>query len=187
MPRRLALSLVALAALAAAACGDGSTVAIRVGDTEVSEEELLDDLEEFAGNPDFVRMETAAASGADGYTTDFVTIAVGDRVFRELNNAEFEARGLELDDSAREQARSILVGDEPGAGDALGAFSDEFSRQYVDDVARQLVLQRELGEQGYGAWLNEALTSADVEVASRFGSWDEATGRAVPPEGPATG
>jgi hypothetical protein len=177
-------ALPALFTVALAACGDSQTAAIRVGDVDVSEQELFDDLDEFASNPDFVQLETASSEVPDGYTSEFVTIAINDRVFRELNRAEFEARGLELTDEQRDEARTVLAGSPEESGDILGSFSDDFAERYVDDVARQVALQNELGDEGYNEWITNALAETEIEVSSRFGSWDPAAGRAVPPAAP---
>ena len=69
---------------------------------------------------------------------------------------------LELTDEQRDEARTALEGSPDGGGDVLAAFSDEFAEQYVDDVARQVALQNELGDDGYNEWITAALAETDV-------------------------
>ncbi len=182
--RLLPITLLALGALVATGCGDSTTAAVRVGDDTVDEAEFLDSLDEFAGNEAFVGMQARSTRVPDGYEASFVTVAVNDWVYRALNNAAFDERDLELTDEDRRAARSVLGDAGSNGTSVLDEFSDEFAARYLDDVARQVKLGETLGEDAYGAWLQDAFARADIEVNPRFGSWDRTSAQAVPPRGP---
>lgn len=175
MPRRiLSLVLVALVAAGAAGCADQVSPAIRVGDASVSNDELLDEIDQWINNP--VAVDPAQVSGLTpgGYPGELVRQLILQRIDFMLHEQEFDRLGLEVTDERRNEGLVRLFGDPAAAGDAFSAFSEEFASSFTDDVARQVAVEAELGED-YAAWYAEAYGSTDIEVNPRYGTWDPAT------------
>jgi hypothetical protein len=189
VPRRLLLPLAALAlagALGAAGCADDVSPAATVGDVTVSDEDLMAEVEAWAGSPTLVQILQVAdpASTGSSYSSAFVGDVLEYRIGFEMNNAEFERLGLELTDTDRDDVRANLFQDAAATAavlSELGAYGD----QLVEDVAKSFKLQTELGDD-YAAWAAEAYPAADIEVSPRYGTFDLATGLVEPPDGPAT-
>lgn len=186
MPRRLlALAVSALALVVTAGCADDVSPAARIGNVKISNDELLDEVAEWVGNPAAIDPATIASTTPGSYPLELVRQLLQQRVDFELHRREFEALGLEVDDALRDQALTVLFGDPAAADDAFAAFSEEFAASFVDDVARQIGLQNELGDEGYASWRTDAYGEADIEINPRYGSWDGTTGQIVAPSGPA--
>src|SRR5690606_10518688 len=127
----------------AAGCADQVSPAIRVGDTTVSNDELLDEVDQWINNP--VAVDPAQVSGLTpgGYPGELVRQLILQRIDFMLHAQEFERLGLEVTDERRNDALVALFGDPSAAGDAFSAFSDGFAASFTDDVARQLAVQEE--------------------------------------------
>ena len=172
MPRRLVLTLAALGMAVmtgAAGCADEADPAVRVGDATVSHDDLLAEVEAWAGSPTLLTQLEVADTGsesANGFSTQFVDIVLTNRVAFELHNAEFEARGLELSDQDLDEVRSGLLGDPDTTAAALDELGEPYADQLVADVARQFRIQTELADE-YVVWAEEAFTSADIDVSPR--------------------
>lgn len=185
MPRRLlALVLVVLAAAGTAGCADAVSPAIRVGDATVSNDELLDEIDQWINNPVAVDPAQVAGLTPGGYPGELVRQLINQRIDFMLHAQEFERLGLEVTDQLRDQALVALFGDPSAASDAFAAFSEEFASSFTDDVARQIGVQEELGDEGYSAWYVEAYDTADIEVNSRYGAWDPSTRSVTAPATP---
>jgi hypothetical protein len=185
VPRRLlALAVAALALFASAGCADDVSPAARIGDVKITNDQLLDEVAEWVGNPAAVDPATVASTTPGSYPLELVRQLLQQRVDFELHRQEFDELGLEVDDDLRQQALTTLFGDPAAAGDAFAAFSKAFADSFVDDVARQIGVQNTLGDEAYGAWRTKAYAEADIEVSPRYGTWDAATGQIVAPSGP---
>lgn len=185
MPRRLlALAVAALAVVTTAGCADDVSPAARIGDVKIGNGEFLDEVAEWTGNPVAVDPAMLGDGSPGTYPLDLVRQLLQQRIDFVLHNQEFEALGLELDDALRQQALTVLFGDPAASEQAFSAFSDDFAASFTDDVARQIGVQNELGDDGYTAWRTKAYAEADVEVSPRYGTWDGDTGQITPPEGP---
>jgi hypothetical protein len=185
VPRRLlALAVAALALLASAGCADDVSPAARIGDTKISNDALLDEVAEWVSNPAAIDPSTIAESTPGTYPLELVRQLLQQRIDFELHRLEFESLGLEVGDDTREQALTTLFGDPAAAEDAFAAFSDEFAAAFVDDVARQIAVQNELGDEGYNEWRTAAYADADIEINPRYGSWDSEAGQITAPSGP---
>ena len=188
MPRRLLLTVAALGlavASGAAGCADGVDPAARVGDDTVSHDDLLAEVEAWAGSPTLLtQLQVPEAGSEDGnrFSTEFVDLVLTNRVSFELHNAEFQARGMELSDQELEEVRVGLFSDPQVTAQALDELGD-YAEQLVADVARQFKIQTELADE-YATWAQEAFTGSDIEVSPRYGTWDSASGAVVAPEGP---
>lgn len=182
MPRRLLALLLAVVALGGAAgCADQVSPAVRVGDATVSNDDLLAEVREWAGNPMAVDPSQLAGRTPGGYPGELVRQLLRQRIDFMLHEQEFDRLGLELDEDRRAQALVALFGDPAQADEAFASFSEEFAASFTDDIARQVALQEELGAEGYSQWYAEAYEDADVEVNTRYGRWDPTTRSVVAP------
>ena len=59
-----------------------------------------------------------------------------------------------------------------------------YKEDLVEGLTRLQVLRQELGDDEFQRQMSDALTSAHVEIASHFGTWDTDRGGVVPPSGP---
>src|SRR3546814_21022527 len=94
--------------------------------------------------------------------TGLVGFGRGARGGVELHRAEFEERGLELDDEQREGVRGQLCGDPAVTEQVFEGFTDDYGDELVDSVARQIAVQDELGEE-YSAWVDGAYAEGGVD------------------------
>jgi hypothetical protein len=189
VPRRLLPLALAALALLGAGCADTVSPAVRVDGEAIGNDELLDEVEQWAGNPTLLQAVQFPAELVEGdapgsYSTELVGFVLGSRIGFELHRAEFEARGLELTDEQRTSVRGQLFGDPAVTEQVFADFSDGYGEQLVDDVARQIALQEELGEEEYPTWAAEAYEGADVEVNPQYGFWDPDEQQVIPPDGP---
>jgi len=181
VPRRLLALLLAGLVLAVAGCADDVSPAVRVGSSTLSNDELLDEIEQWVGNPVAVDATQMAGVTPGAYPGELVRQLIRQRIDFMVHNEEFEAQGLTLDDDLRETALTALFGDPSGAEEAFSAFSDEFAAEFTDDVARQIAVQEALGDEGYSAWIDDAYAELDIEVNPRYGTWDEQAQQIVAP------
>jgi hypothetical protein len=188
VPRRLlTLLAVALVALVASGCTEGTTAAVRVGDRTLSHRDVIDELDEWAGNPEAVSSPELLRGPAPGsYSTAFVADLVGFRIERELVRAEAERRGLEAGPELIAAARQAFYGDEATAEAIEAGWSEGYAARLLEDIALELALQDELGQAEFLAWRDAAASTDRISVSSRLGRWDDDQGRVVPPEGPVT-
>jgi len=181
--RRLFALSLALAALLAAGCTDDVSPAIRVGDATVSNDELLDEIDQWINNPVAVDPGQLTGLTPGGYPGDLVRQLIRQRIDFMVHEAEFDRLGLEVTEELRDSALVALFGDPAAAEDAFAAFTDGFASDFTDDVARQIAVQEELGDDGYTAWYADAYATAEIEVNPRYGTWDAATQTVVAPPG----
>ena len=186
MPRRLfALAVVVLALAGSAGCASDVSPAVRVGAVKISNDDFLAEVGEWVGNPVAVDPANLTGQSPGTYPLELVRQLLQQRIDFALHNAKFAELGLELDDSMREQALTILFGDPSFASEAFSAFSEGFASQFTDDVARQVAVSDALGEEEYSTWRTEAYASTTIEVNPRYGTWDAVSGQITPPSGPA--
>lgn len=186
MPRRL-LPLAALVVVVAltAGCADDVSPAAQVGDDiEISTDDLLTEVGEWAGSEGMVsglQLGDPAGAGEGSYSTTFVNAVLGYRIAFELHREQFDALGLELTDQELAEVRSGIFGEQ--SEEILGQLDPDYADQLVEDVAIQFAVTQAMAEE-YEAWLVDALTVTEIDVNPRFGSWDSQSGTVVPPEGP---
>ena len=184
MSRRLPLLVAPLVALVLnAGCASSVSPAVEVGGTKISNDDFLDEVEEWAGNAAAVNPDDLADQPPGTYPQLLVGQVLQQRIELELHRLEFEALDLEVDEELRQGTVTSLFGNEEMAEQALGGFSDGFADAYLDDEARRIAVQQALGEE-YPTWRDEALRTTKIEVNSRYGSWDADQGLVVAPEGP---
>jgi hypothetical protein len=181
--RRLSLvAAVAMAGVVAAGCAEQSA-GLRVGDETFSQSEVFDELDLISPliDPDG---QVTRGELADSYNQQFVAGVLQQRIDFVLAEQIFEEQGLELTDAERTASEDQLVAQ---FGQAWDALAEEDRAALVDDVARILVLQRELGPAGFDGELRQAKARSDISVSSRFGRWDAENLAVVPPAGPDRG
>jgi len=180
VPRRL-LSLVAVALvalLAAAGCADDVSPAARVGSITITDDDLMDEAAEWAGNQQTARSANLPI-GEHAYPTEPVSQILTERIILEVLGEEFDHRGL--DPVSHAEALQAIGLDPAQEEQAFAGFSDEYAESYVEDFAKALAVQSDLAGD-FGDFMNDAL--AHVEVDPRYGTWDTATLSVVPPEAP---
>jgi hypothetical protein len=177
------LAAVAVAGLLSTGCAEQSA-ALRVGDRTVSESDLIDELDTYGANESLWQASGQPAPTGeltDSWDQNFVASILEQRVVLMLAGQMFDEQGLSLDDSARSGAEQRL-GQQFGPG--FDEFPDDYRQAFIDDVARADTLSESLGDDFESALIDEA-ADTDIEVSSRFGSWDQDGFRVIPPEGPA--
>lgn len=185
--RRLAalLALPLAAAVLGAGCAEDVSPAIRVGDVAITDEELMDEVEEWAGNAAAFDPTQLQQLNPGTYPMRLVNVILQQRIDLELHRARFEELDLELTDQLRRSALvQLLGGDEAVADQAIEGFSDDYAEQYLDDIGRQLAVELELGQQGYAQWRLDAYRSTDIDVSPRYGEWDAEAQSVVAPRAP---
>lgn len=193
MSRRLTalLATPALLAVLATGCADEAAAA-RVGDTTISNDDLMSEVETLAGDtqlldgygipPDAVPGE---ADADNSYSQQFVGYLLSQRIFNVLAEDVLADRDAEVTDADREEAESQIDG-------ALGPdvdIPDSFREDLIDQVAVSVRVTKEFGgdEQGQQdlqqAIFDKALET-DIEVSSKYGSWDEDQLAVIAPDAP---
>jgi hypothetical protein len=180
VPRRLVTaSALLLVALVGAGCSDGGAPAARVSDSIViTNDELMDEVAEWASSPALLQqvgLESAEGAAPGSYASNLVDVVLTNRIRFDLHREQFDALGLSADE---EQAADL----EEQLAPVLDEVSGAFGERLVGDLVRVNAVATAMGQE-YAAWFDEA-TGDDVEVSSRYGTWDRAAGTVVPPTGP---
>ena len=189
MPRRLQLAFaaLALAAIAGSGCAYQVAPAIRVGDLTVTHEQLADELEEWAGNEATQASQTLTIVGTrHGFAQQPASEIIGERIILGLFEDEFERRGLELTQADRDNA-FVLIGIDPSQEEQLlGGFSDAYRAEYLERWAKVAAVQ---ADPSIGTDLRSVIGDGadDVELSSRYGTWDPIGFVVSPPPGPSVG
>lgn len=153
------------ATLLLAACGDETLEpAAVVNGLEISQQDVVDELDAIEGNTTYYEAYEAqavqtgeapaiAGSEDDTFNTAFVATTLSTRILYALIEAEVERRGIEIDAECREQAATLAADRVAGAspeGDGE-AVLDEFGPAYrdylIDREADVLALQADLAGQ----------------------------------------
>jgi len=179
--RSLRLLVVALAASGLlAACGDEATSipAAVVNGVEISQQELVDELEAIEGNTEYLEAyeANAAAQGREpirgeedgSFNTAFVAETLAIRMQYAFVQSEVAARGIEPDEACVDAAEAAVAERFAGAsasGDGqaiIDGFDDAYVEYLIDREADFFALRSELGGQACGEG------STDEAVAAYF-------------------
>jgi hypothetical protein len=192
--RRLAslVAAVSVAGLVATGCGNQSA-AIRVGDDSLSRSEFEDNLDFVYENDDFrawlfqsdsvAREQLRGEDDPSGsYTQEYVGAMAGVQVELLLIAQVLDDVGLEVTDEDRADAASDVEEWLEGDADSL---PDWVRDTYLDGIAAREVLLSDLGESELNQVLGDLVADADIDVSSRYGTWDPDEFRVTPPGGPA--
>lgn len=189
--RRLPALLLVLSALFVGACADegelggpgfGGTVAAKIGDVEISSDQLQDEVELWALNPEFLQVIGVNNPGVPGRrTTDLVAFVLSHRVLSEQARLLSERVGFEPTEDELDQILAAIDQQftAPGSGGSLfQAYPDQFRRRLAADLAYQNNLQNVLGPD---------TDVPEVEVNPRYGVAEDVQAGIVqvrPPSGP---
>jgi hypothetical protein len=175
--RRAAVAAAAVLALGAGCADDVAPAASVPPEVVISNDDLLAEVEAWAESPvllEQVGVTSTEGAGPGSFDSRFVGVVLTNRIRFDLHREELEASGgapSEADESTvREQLAAVLEELDPDLGDRL-----------VTDLAAVGAVSSALGDD-YEEWFTEA--TADVDVNPRYGSWDQAAGAVLPPEGP---
>ena len=203
LTRRLPTLLAAAAlvgALATTGCAD-ENAAVRVGDRTLSDNDLMDEVgyiydntalwdlvDQQNGQPEGTSQQGLQGDSPRSYSQGFVAGVLQQRVTFMLVDELFEREGESVTDqhrAAAEQAQTQQF------GDAFAEFPEGYQDQLVDEYARLVSLQETLGEEEFNSAIIDLIDSTDVDISSRFGTWDADVFRSapdqlavVPPVGP---
>jgi hypothetical protein len=182
--KRLALLFAVLViAGIGAACDEIPAAAATVNGERISQSTVDDDLQEIRDNDDLEEVvtqsgqELARTPGTidSQLTASWLTLLVqGEIADQEL--ADLDVEVTDADRDAAEQSAQTFF----GTPEAFEAFSEAFQDDFVDMLAGIVALQTEFADDQ--AALVEVLTSADVDVNPRYGTWStEGDPMVVPP------
>lgn len=154
------------ATLLLAACGDGTTEpAAVVNGIEISQQDVVDELEAIKGNTVYLQAYEDSAAQSNGeappiqgseddtFNTAFVATTLSTRILFTVVEAEVERRGIVIDEECRAQAQRSaadrVAGASPdGDGQAvLDDFGPDYSAYLIDREADLLALQADLADQ----------------------------------------
>jgi hypothetical protein len=177
-------ALALVAALASGGCASSVSPAVTVDGVKVSDRDLMDEVSEWAHNPQAYPAAQLEQRNPGTYDMQLVAAILGQRIDLMLIHAEFEHLKLRLDDDLRTQAVSLLFdGDLASGQEALSHFGKSYRDEYVDRISEQLAVQDRLGAD-FDTWRSEAYDKADISVSPKYGNWDKTTGQINPPPGP---
>ena len=196
--------MAALAAgLLAGGCADGAAAA-RVGDATVSDSDLMDEVTAIYGNETLWASADAESGQPEGtaraalrgeaegsFAQQFVAGVLQQRVTFMLVEKLFDDEVGELTDDFEAAAEQELERQFQGA---FAEFPKSYRDQQVEDYGQLIGVQSSLGQEGFNEAIQELIEETDIEVSSRYGTWDAETFRTsadqlavVPPSGPAPG
>jgi hypothetical protein len=190
--RRLAslIAAVSVAGLAATGCAEQSA-AVRVDDATVSRSDFEDQLDVVYENDDLRaflfqavdRSQLRAEGDPNGsFRQEYVGAMATLQVQFLVAAQALENEGLELTDDDR---AGVIDQIDQGVPDGFESLPEGFRDDLVDGIAAFDKLQSELGEDGFTVAIGEVVDAADIEVSSRYGSWDPDQFTVTPPPGPA--
>jgi hypothetical protein len=192
LPSALALAVVGLGATG---CAE-QMAAARVGDEIVSESDLMDIVEARADNETYLQLTGIPADALQGdlegsYSQEYVGSLLQERIFVTLFDRVLDDEGVEITDDQRAQATQAV---EQRLQEALGEFPSWYQDQLVEEQSKYIALVSALGsDDAVGRAVADMAERVDIEVSSRYGSWDPAlasdawAGQALavtPPEAP---
>jgi hypothetical protein len=196
--RRPAVILAALAfvGLASTGCAEQSAAA-KVGDQTLSESDLMDEVGALVGNETLLESAGLAEDDLRGesdqsFSQQIVSSVLTQRIQFMFVDQLFTDEGMELSSSdlaaGQQQFQSTF-------GPAASEFSESFQDRATEDFAKAAVVQQQLGDD-FQQRFTDLVESTDVQLNSRFGTWDaeaflaqlfsqNATSPAItPPDGP---
>lgn len=195
LTRRLPALLIAAAAVASLSASGCATeaAAATVGDTAISRDDLMSEVEAMAENDSVLQAfgvpedQVAGEANADtSYSQPFVGYVLTNRIVNLLFEKVMDERDLTVRDqdvSTAEQQMSQAF------GSSASKLPEAFREQLTEDLAVSARLAEEFGDDEEGQQdlftaIQEQAAKTDVEVASKYGEWDKDNLQIVPPEGP---
>jgi len=192
----------ALTGVVASGCADEAAAA-RVGDATISNDDVMTQVTALYGNnrlwqaldqqngqqPGSSRSQLRG-DAPGSYAQSFVANVLQEQVTFALVDQLFDDEGAEVSDAhlqAAEQAQQQQY------GEFFAEFPEDYQDDQIDHYSRLISLQDSLGEDGFSEALDSLIDETDIEVSSRYGSWDAQAFKdspeqlaVVPPPGPAS-
>jgi hypothetical protein len=175
------LAAAALTALAAAGCADEAAAA-HVGDQTLSDTDLMDEVTAIYDNSalwDLIDEQNQQEPGTSrqslegdapgSFTQQFVGGVLQQRVTFMLVDELHDQEGTEVTEVHRSQAEEEQTRQ---YGAAFEEFPERYRDQLVEDYSRLISLQEEMGEDGFNEAITKLIDETDVEINSRYGTWD---------------
>lgn len=182
-------------------CADEAAAA-RVGDATVSDSDLMDEVKAIYGNetlwasadaeagqPEGTAREALRGEAEGSFAQQFVAGVLQQRVTFMLIDELFDDEVGEMTDEAEAAAEQELDRQFQGA---FAEFPESYRDQQIEDYAQLISVQSTLGQDGFNEAIQALIEETDVEVSSRYGTWDAETFKnsadqlaIVPPVGPA--
>jgi hypothetical protein len=178
--KRLALLVAVLLAVSACSADDDAALTVN-GVLTVSA--LQDQLDELAADDEFLTSFDGRGAGAETLSAGFVSSVLSNHVLTSLLESDLEAEGVEVTEEDVAEGTEQLAGAVGGDVEAIPA---SYRELLVDLFAYAAALRGHLDgdEAALQERITTLLTEAEVEVAARYGSWDEQGSSVIPPEGP---
>lgn len=154
-PVRLLAAACAAAAVLAAGCGSSTVPAATVDGTEISQRQVVDELEAIRANTDYLTAyETAIGSvlgsGEGSFDSAFVAEQLRFQILYTMVTNEVDRRRLDVSDDCRQAARGSLIDQfasfaPTGDGETLlEGFDNDYRGYLIDREAALLALQGNL-------------------------------------------
>lgn len=180
--KRLALLVAVLLAVSACSSDDDAALTVN-GDDVLTVSALQDQLDELAADDEFLTSFDGRGAGAETLSAGFVSSVLSNHVLTSLLESDLEAEGVEVTEEDVAEGTEQLAGAVGGDVEAIPA---SYRELLVDLFAYAAALRGHLDgdEAALQERITTLLTEAEVEVAARYGSWDEQGSSVIPPEGP---
>ncbi len=178
------LALFAVVALALVGCSADDDAALTVnGDEVLTVAQLEDQLDALADDEDFLTSFDGRGAGDETLSAGFVSSVLSNHVLTAVLQAELEAEGVEVTEEDVAEGTEQLAG---AVGGSIENIPASYRELLVDLFASAAALRGSLDDDE--AALQERITAlladAEVDVAARYGRWDDASTSVLPPEGP---
>jgi hypothetical protein len=192
----------ALTGVVASGCADEAAAA-RVGDATISNDDVMTQVKALYGNNQLwqaLDQQNGQQPGSSrsqlrgdapgSYSQSFVANVLQEQITFALVDQLFDDEDNEVSDAhlqAAEQAQQQQY------GEFFAEFPEDYQDDQIDHYSRLISLQDSLGEDGFSEALDSLIDETDIEVSSRYGSWDAQAFKdspqqlaVVPPPGPAS-
>ena len=179
--------------LAATGCAEESA-AVRVGDRNLSDKDLMDEvatlydntafwelIDQGAGEPAGTSRDVRRGEAPGSYTQAFVAEVIQQRVTLMLLEELFEEEGGEVTAEHRSQATEAQS---QNFGPAFSEFPQSYQDDLIEVYSHVASLQESLGPDGFDEAFAEIIDETDVEVSPRYGRWDNDIFRNAPQQSP---
>jgi hypothetical protein len=178
----------ALALVLSSGCAKEAAAA-RVGDTTISNSDLMDEVKALAGNDALLQQfqipaEAIAGDAEGSYSQNFVASVLVQRIGTILIEQALDDKHVEVTDADVSTAKDQI-------DQALGAEVDKLPKKYVDQLAHDIAVNNKLSETypdeaAARSALQKVATETDISVSSRYGTWDPKQFTITPPDGAST-
>jgi hypothetical protein len=185
------LAVPVLAAALASGCADEAAAA-RVGDTTISNDDLMSEVKATAGSEALLQAFEVPSDAVPGqadadksYSQQFVGFILQNRVIAVLREQLAAKEDIEVTESDLDDAEARLSSGLEQSGGDIDDLPKSLREQLTTEIATAARLEAEFGSSDdVNAALGDLAREIDIEVSSKYGSWDPSVGSLVPPDGP---